>query len=252
MALLSAVVLAVQLAGRSLHDVVREAAQAGVPDATAFHTTLDSALADGAMRIVLVLDRAPQDLIRLVGYLEAVTHGLVIDLITVASYELGGGRFVVPQRVEPERIVREAIEPGGTPAPATRSGELVDGHELFLERIATAPARHRPVLDLFAAWAVRLSDARLADIRTFFGKNGDAVLLPRLRPGQGGLVSLYVRADGRPALQWWRSVFEKHAPGSISAVGAAGGTEIGRGTLAPVVDQALLDEVFAAYVEAAG
>lgn len=245
-------VLATQLAGRGLHDVVREAVQTEVPDAAAFHTTLDAALADGAMRVVLVLDRAPQDLIRLVGYLEAVTHGLVIDLITVASYELDGRRFVVPQRVEPERIVREASEPGGTPAPATRSGELVDGHEPFLERIFTAPVQHRPVLDLFAGWAVRLSDARLADIRTFFGKNGDVVFLPRLRPDQGGLVSLYVRADGRPALQWWRSVFEKHAPGSIDAVGAAGGAEIGRGTLAPVVDQALLDAVFAAYVEASG
>lgn len=244
-------VLATQLAGRGLHDVVREAAQAEVPDAVTFQTTLDAALKDGALRVVLVLDRAPQELIRLVGYLEAVTHGLDIDLITVASYELEGRRFVVPQRVEPERTVRESSEPGGAPAPVTRSGELVDGPDAFLERISTAPAEHRPVLDLFAAWAVRLSQARLADIRTWLAKNGDVVLLPRLGPDQGGLVSLYVRADGRPALQWWRSVFEKRAPGSIDAVGAAGGGDIGRGTLAPVVDQALLDAVFAAYVEAA-
>lgn len=225
--------------------MVREAVQTEVPDAASFHTTLDAALQDGAMRIVLVLDRAPQELIRLVGFLEAVTHGLVIDLVTVASYELDGRRFVVPQRVEPERIVREAGAPGAAPAPVTRSGELVDGHESFLERISTAPPQHRPVLDLFAGWAERMSGAQLADIRTWFAKNGDIVLLPRLRPEQGGLVSLYVRADGRPALQWWRSVFERRAPNSIEAVATAGGAEIGRGTLAPVVDQAVLD----AYVE---
>lgn len=67
------------------------AVQTEVPDATAFHATLDAALADGAMRVVLVLDRAPPDLIRLVGFLEAVTHGLVIDLVTVASTSWTGG-----------------------------------------------------------------------------------------------------------------------------------------------------------------
>jgi hypothetical protein len=108
------------------------------------------------------------------------------------------------------------------------------------------------VLDLFTQWADRLAQAQLADSHTWFAKNGDVVLLPYLRPDRVGLVSLYIRADGRPALQWWRSVFERRAPHSIAAVTGAGGTEIGRGTLAPIIDARLLDAVYGAYVEAAG
>ena len=117
-------VLATQLAGRGLHDVVREAAQAEVPDAVTFQTTLDAALKDGALRVVLVLDRAPQELIRLVGYLEAVTHGLDIDLITVASYELEGRRFVVPQWVEGKL----SFELGALPSTAREVGCSFKGH----------------------------------------------------------------------------------------------------------------------------
>jgi hypothetical protein len=71
-------------------------------------------------------------------------------------------------------------------------------------------------------------------------------------PAEGvGLVSLYMRADGRPALQWWRSVFDRLAPTSIAAVAAAGGAEIRKGDLATHVDEQLLDAVYSAYVEAA-
>ncbi|MGH3611271.1 MAG: hypothetical protein ACRDRK_01335 [Pseudonocardia sp.] len=70
------------------------------------------------------------------------------------------------------------------------------GNEAFAERVSTAPAVHRPTLDLFVAWAQRMSDAHLAEIHTYFGKNDETVLLPYV-PAEGvGLVSLYMRADG--------------------------------------------------------
>jgi len=202
------------------------------------------------MRVVLVLDRAPQDLVRLVGYLEAVTRGLSIDLVTVTSYQVGDRRVVVPLREEPDRprgrsrqMWMSRHRPRRRRCRATRR---------FAERVSTAPEVHRPTLDLFVAWAQRMSDAHLAEIHTYFGKNDETVLLPYV-PAEGvGLVSLYMRADGRPALQWWRSVFERRAPASMDAVAAAGGAEIGKGNMATRIDRRLLDAVFDAYEEAAG
>lgn len=45
----------------------------------------------------------PQALVRLVGYFEAVTHGLILDLVPVTSYDVAGNRIVVPRRIEPTR-----------------------------------------------------------------------------------------------------------------------------------------------------
>lgn len=68
-----------------------------------------------------MLDEAPAELIRLVGYLETMTSGLVIDLIAVSAYEVNGTRIMVPQRVEAERQTREAVPKAAAP----RSGEVV-------------------------------------------------------------------------------------------------------------------------------
>jgi hypothetical protein len=243
--------LSKHLNGRQLHDVVRDAAQAEAPEAAEFYATLDSTLQDGDVRVVLVLDHAPQDLIKLVGYLEAVTHGLSIDLITVTSYQVADRMVVVPQRQEPDRPARlEPTTPTSRALPAQTTGK-VRGLDAFAERVETAPAIHRPTLDLFVDWAKRVSDADLADMHTYFGKNDETVLLPYVPPEEVGLVSLYMRADGRPALQSWRSVFERRAPASIAAVEAAAGTPMGKGTMATTLTPALLDAVFSAYVEAA-
>lgn len=59
--------MAKHVRGRSLLDVVREFAQEESVDGTT--------LRDGTFRLVLVLDQAPDDLVRLVGYVEAMTSG---------------------------------------------------------------------------------------------------------------------------------------------------------------------------------
>lgn len=243
--------VAKHLGGSTLHERVHDAAQAEAPEAADFHATLDSALREGSVRVVIVLDRAPRDLVNLIGYLEAVTHGLSIDLITLTSYQVADRRVVVPQREEPERPSRpdpSDSDKSVKPAPATSK---VPGYEAFAERIAAAPDVHRPTLDLFVRWAQRVADAHLADVHTYFGKNDETVLLPYVPTEGVGLVSLYMRADGRPALQWWRTVFERCASGSVAAVAAASGGEIGQGNLAAHVDAQLLDAVYAAYQEAA-
>jgi hypothetical protein len=90
------------------HDTVVAAVggadQEGEFDAAALETALAECLASGRFRLVFVLDSAPDDLVRLVGYLEDLTdEALVIDLVTVAEYKVGDSRILVPQRLDPGR-----------------------------------------------------------------------------------------------------------------------------------------------------
>ncbi|MGK5682388.1 hypothetical protein [Actinoplanes sp. URMC 104] len=246
------VVLGKHLGGQPLAARVWDSVQDETIDDTEFTAQLRSALRSGAFRLVLVLDQAPLELVRVAGYLEAMTHDLVIDLITVSSYEVGGRRIVVPQRVEPQRPVtaddeRDDTSGGSQP----QAGQYVYGLDAFRERVEQLPAEHRPVLNKMVAFAEQIRDGGLAQVGTYFGKNGDVVLNPRLLPQGSGLASLYCRADGKAAIQLWRSVFETRAPGSITAVEAAGGAPIGRGTIVTVISDELLRALLAAYEEAA-
>jgi hypothetical protein len=246
-------ILAKHLAGRSLHDTVRDNAQAEAAEPDDFHQTLDRALLEGALRLVLVLDQVPSELVRLVGYLEAVTHGLIVDLVAVTSYDVEGKRVVIPQRIEPEKVERPDRRTGDqAQAPSTPdSGSTSPGVDAFRDHFGTVAAEYRSIAEACAAWGERIAKAGLADVQTYTGKSGEVVLLPRLLPERSGLVSIYVRSDGRPAIQWWRSVFDRRAPHSINAVATAGGAEIGRGTYAPAITDALPEALFEAYREAA-
>ncbi|MEU4620316.1 hypothetical protein AB0G04_10115 [Actinoplanes sp. NPDC023801] len=246
-------VLAKCLAGRSLVDRIRDVAQAEAADAEDLRRNVHDTLQTGAFRLVLVLDQAPPDLVRLVGYLEAVSaQDLVIDLITVSSYDINGQRVVVPQRVQPEipSPVEYSRQEDGA-SPRSQAGGFAYGLEPFRERVAAAPAEHQISLSKLVTWAERVRQAHLAEIGTYFGKRGEAVLLPRLLPESAGLTSLYCWPDGRPAIQLWRSVFERRAPLSIAAVTDAAGTEIGQGNMVQTFDDRLLEALFQAYQEAA-
>jgi hypothetical protein len=65
----------------------------------------------------------------LVGYLEAVTDGLIIDLITVELCGVGEHRVLVPQRVDPERA---PDDDGRPPRPPVKRGTLFEGPDAFL------------------------------------------------------------------------------------------------------------------------
>lgn len=244
-------VLARHLGGRSLLDVVRESAQEESLDAPEFAETLGTTLRDGTFRLVLVLDQAPDDLVRLVGYLETVTSGLSVDLVTVAAYEIGGRRVLVPQRVEPERRQRqepESVETKRSGRP--RLDDLMPGVEPFRAQLATAPNDRRPALEQFAAWAQRLADEGLAEVSTYFGKRGEA-LLPRLLPERAGLVSLWRWTDDSALLSVWRSVFERRAPKSIERVESLiAPTPLGKGNTVSEVSDDLLTALYEAYIEA--
>ena len=100
-------ILARQLGGRTLLDVVRESAQAETVDADDFRTNLDAALRDGSFRLVLVLDQAPQELVKLVGYRGGGTrprhrpgHGRLLSnrRTTCRHSATGGARTTGPAR----------------------------------------------------------------------------------------------------------------------------------------------------------
>jgi hypothetical protein len=153
-------VLARHLNGRSLLEVVRESetTQEGV-DAQEFSDELAISLRDGAFRLVLVLDEAPDELVSLIGYLESVAEVLTIDLITVTAYELGERRIIVPQRIAPEAPRRTGgdetlVQPrsGGV----ARRGHLVAGAAPFADATQNAPSEMRPGLLRLAELGRRL------------------------------------------------------------------------------------------------
>lgn len=84
---------AVGAAGQPFSDV----------DRRRFDEGLAESLSSGRFGLVFVIDEAPEDLVRLVGYLESVTDRLLIDLVTVSTFQVGNHEVVVPTRVEPER-----------------------------------------------------------------------------------------------------------------------------------------------------
>jgi hypothetical protein len=232
----------------SLLDAVASNDQEGSFDAVIFSERLAECLAQGHFRLVLVLDEAPQELVTLVGYLESVTEELMIDLIAVSAYEVGGSRVLIPQRVDAER---PAPEPGTPKASSGPEGRYVEGAGDFADAIDSASEEHRPLLRRLCEWAVSLDREGLVGLGTYHAKGGDMMsLLPRLRVDNAGLVTVY-NDRGIPSLQFWRSVFERRAPESLPRVEQAASVQIGQGNITYEADDGLLKALTDAYEEAA-
>ena len=86
------------------------------------------------------------------------------------------------------------------------------GGEAFLEVVERLPQDRQLALRRLHDWAVGLEREDLADLSTYFGKRGEVTLLPRLRPEQTGLATVWNR-NGQAFLSLWRTVFERRAPG---------------------------------------
>ncbi len=99
---------------KSLKHAVASNDQEGSFDAEAFSTGVAENLKLGHFRLVFVLDEAPEELIRLVNYLETISDQLVIDLITLSSSSVNDSQILVPQRVEAER---QRLEPTPVTSP---------------------------------------------------------------------------------------------------------------------------------------
>jgi hypothetical protein len=228
----------------TLADALQEVSS----DSEAVEDGIRESLTGGRFRLVLVLDDAPADLVRLVGYLEAVTDGLVIDLITVASYEVGGSRVIVPQRVEPERHRAERAVDGPR---RTEQGRLVPGSDDFRAWIEHAPEEHSALLTRVCDWAESLEAEGLVDLSTYHGTHGSMLLLPRLKLSGTGLVTI-VGGSGGASIKFWRSLFERRAPGSVEIVERLiAPRALGQGTTTREITEDLLDALTSAYRTAA-
>jgi hypothetical protein len=244
-------VLGSHLRGRgyeSLQGAVASNDQEGSFDPTTFSEGLAECLSRGHFRLVLVLDEAPQELVKLVGYLESVTEELLIDLIAVSAYEVGGSRILVPQRVEAERPTPETTSPPKTPSPRSE-GRLVEGSDDFAEAIEQSPQEHHPGLRRLYKWAVALEREGLVHLSTYHGVAHRWTLLPRMRTEKVGLVTIW--NEGGAYLQFWRSVFERRAPETLSRVERIAPVQIGQGNTTREVSDGLLEALTDAYREAA-
>lgn len=222
--------------------------QEGSFNAETFAAGVGESLKRGRFRLVFVLDEAPEELVRLVSYLETMSERLVIDLITISAYTVNGSQILVPQRVEAEPQ-RKAAE---TTLPIRLQGEgrLVEGADDFVASIDTVPASSRVLLRKLSDWAIALEQARLVKLYTYHGKAGILTLLPRLQIDNAGLVSIY-NNNGSAYLQFWRSVFERRAPNTLARIEASN-TAIKQGNTTREVSDALLEALTEAYREAAG
>jgi hypothetical protein len=232
----------------SLKDAVAANDQEGSFDPVAFSEGIAESLSQGYFRLVLVLDEAPEELVRLVGYLESVTDKLLIDLITVSAFEIGGSQVLIPQRVDAEHQAPETEEP--PPTPPRPQGRLVEGSEDFAAVIEKSPGEHRPDLRRLYDWAVSLEQEGLVNLSTYHGVWNRWTLLPRLRTEKAGLVTIW--NEGGAYLQFWRSVFEQRAPESLAHVERIiAPLKIGQGNTTKEMSDELLDALTEAYREAA-
>jgi hypothetical protein len=197
----------------SLAEAARAADQAAEFDSQAFTQTLNDHLRLGSFRLVLVVDSAPDELVRLIEYASAVADRLVIDLVTVSRFDVNGTSVLVPQRVQPGGLANQ----GANGVRNTKSeGVLTEGSSAFVASLDQLPEADRELLTRLAKWAEELQNRGYVKLQTYKGVKGVYTLLPRLQPGNVGLVSIF--NDNGAGVSIWRSVFEKRAPKSIDVV----------------------------------
>lgn len=232
---------------QDLTDAMEKNDQEGSFDRDTFLEGLRDCLDQGSFRLVFVLDSVPEDLTRLVGFLDTVANRLIIDLVSVSQYEAGGQMFLVPQRIEPDK------EPTATPTAPTKSkatGQEFEGVEEFTEAIEDAPEDERPRLHALVEWALSLEEKGYVRLKSYRGVNR-WTMLPTLKDIDSGLVTLW--SDKGASIQYWKSVFEKKAPNTLPKIEAKiAPTSVGQGNTIREFDDELLALLTAAYAEAVG
>jgi hypothetical protein len=215
-------------------------------DPAEFHEGIARSLADGSFRLIIVLDSAPDELVQVVSYLQLVADKIDIDLVTVTAYEVGGSRVLVPQRIEPARRVREMSDAAVS---ARQAGPQTEGSAEFRKAIDQAPVGFRDDLARLASWAESLEGQGLARLLTRRGITGIAILKPVMVRDSVALVR--INCDTKSAyMQFYRSAFERRAPGAIGRVEAILGTKLTKGNATRTFSGELLDALSDAYREA--
>lgn len=240
------------LGDRKIADVIEETDAHSI-DRDEFYENLAKHLAEGSFRLVIVLDEAPEYLVRLMGYLETITTDRIsIDLVTVSSYNVNGAQILVPRRIDPEREPESEAASGG---PTRKRSNTAYAHDsgLFRESLTALPEERRQRLTELADWADGLRQEGLCRVESFRGKSGRSTLLMRLPGKRAGFSVIWNEVDASgwgSVMTLNRSVIERHAPGTLSRIESIAG-RVGQGTNAEPTPE-LLDALADAYREAAG
>jgi hypothetical protein len=212
-------------------------------DAGAFRDSLDESLATGRFRLVLVLDAAPEELVRLVGYLEAIGDQLTIDLVQVSAYEIGGQRVLVPQRMDDERAEPSSRGGGARVGAGT---EYSRGPDLFDGSIDGLSGPAKVDFERYRTWAGSLESEGVASLQSSRGTSF-STLRVLLRDEDVGPVAVF--NDGKAVyLGLFRQVLERRCPSCLDAVEAAAlPAAVGRGTSVRDASDELLAALAYAY-----
>ena len=225
-------------------------------DAGEFYDNLARHLAEGSFRIVFVLDEAPAQLVRLTGYLEAIAESILVDLVTVSSYEVNGAQILLPQRVDPEHVPEPPpAQPSSTrwsrPPPTSRGAAQF---RAVVDALEGGAQKER--LRQLVEWAEKHAADGLWRLFTSHGKTGHGLLL-RLPDENVTIAATYLPKDAPPTLGFWLQlgVGRRRAGGSVEALARAAGleAELAQGKRAggtEAITDELLDAIVEAYREA--
>jgi hypothetical protein len=231
---------------QSIADAVRAEDQAGAFDEEIFDANLVRYLSEGRVRVVIVLDDAPQDLRVLARYLSVVAERLIVDIVSIQQFDIGVETVMVPELVELERTTAPEPRPSGERTIAA-SGQLLPGVEPFLAALSQMPVEARSRIESVVAWAQRLEADGLVTLDSYLG-TAQTSLLPRLRDEKVGLVTIWALTTS--TLSVWRSVFERRAPRALVALESLV-ERVGQGTsVSP--SPAIMEILRGAYEEATG
>ena len=192
-------------------DAVVASDQEGTIERDGFTNALNDHLKEGRFRLVIVLDEAPPELTTLVAYLEHVTDDkLVIDLVVVSNFDIGGAPVMIPQRVTPERheaVVEQTQSTGRRRDPPDRYPGIEKFEDLFGDPLSDK-------VDETLQWARDLEERGLASLRTTIGRRNQTL---HLRPkGESGGLTLWRSGEKNDVevMTWAKSVFKRKAPDS--------------------------------------
>lgn len=227
---------------KDAEEVVREfLGESASPDD--FWSDAQTNLQAGRVRLVFVADEIPEELRRIIEFLNVQMNPAEVGVEIKQYVGEAGLKTLVP------RLVGQTAEAEQRKGRARSSPSLVTvGAEAFLASIANSSEDAQAGLTRAGEWALGLERAGLARLSTKRSASGSTVLRLNLADEQVSLATLYSQPAG---LEIYRSVFERRAPNTLSAVEAHTGS-IEKSLFTKNVGQELLDALAAAYREASG
>ena len=236
-----------QLKGKRLVEVVRESVDEDNFNEGAFYENLRKHLAAGSFRIVIVLDDAPLQLVRLIGYLDLfTTKDISLDLVTMSAYDIKDEQFLIPQRIDPDH----ALEP----EPATETTVHRQSRGTTTTTKSSADFRkfvaqsenpdHQKNRQDIADWADRLEEEGLCRVHSAEG-------VKRLRLYLLDENKTFAHFESHGQGVWlYPTVIQRRAPAMLDRIRELTDVQGNKGG-APATPE-LLDALADAYREAAG